>query len=165
MKKIVLILTIALMGTMLMNAQPQRHHGPRGQHATPEQMIEKRVAMLDEALSLTDAQKGEITKVFTEEMEAMKQARPEKGEMDKRQEAPDEAAKRAHFEQMKAQHEATDAKIEALLTPEQAAKYAEIKKHDDKPGPGMRHEGRNGHGMKSRHEGGCCNGECCKDKK
>ena len=57
MKKIVLALTVALLGTIVMNAQPPRRHD-----MSPEQMVEKRVERLDRALSLTAEQKAAITK-------------------------------------------------------------------------------------------------------
>ena len=63
MKKIVLILTVALLGSIVTNAQ--QHRRP---DMTPEQMVEKRVERLDKALALTAEQKTEITKIFVEEM-------------------------------------------------------------------------------------------------
>lgn len=164
MKKIVLMMMITLMGSMIMNAQAQRHHGQRGHHGTPDQMIEKRVAKLTGALSLTDAQKAEITKIYAEEMESMKQARPEKVDKDKRQGRPDEETKRAHFEKMKAQRQATDARIEALLTPEQVAKYAKIKESRGKQKMGKRHDGKRGDKMKRAPKGDGTRDKCCKDK-
>ena len=140
MKKIVFVLTIALMGTMVTNAQPQRHHAPRGGHGSSEQMIEKRVGMLDEALSLTEEQKAEITKIYTAEAEAMSKERPARVENGEKREKPDEAAMKARREKMEAQHAATDAKIEALLTPEQLAKYAEVKKRGNRRGHDKRHD-------------------------
>ena len=116
MKKIVLALTVALMGTIVMNAQPSRHHD-----MNPEQMVEKRVERLDKALALTAEQRAEITRIYSEEMKDNHKAKPQR--MDKG-ERPDEATMAAHREQMKAQRESTDAKVKALLTPEQAARMA-----------------------------------------
>ena len=159
MKRFVLILTIALMGTMMMNAQPKRHHD------NPEQMTAKRVEMLDKALSLTEAQKAEITKIYKEEMEAMAKDRPERVAGEEKREKPDEATMKARHEQMKARHAATDAKIEALLTPEQATKFAEFKKEAGKRGHGRHHAGQRG-GEKKGHRGEGCNGcNGCKNKK
>lgn len=133
MKKIVLALAIALMGTMVMNAQP-----PRRPDMSPEQMVEKRVERLDKVLALTAEQKAEITKIYSEEMQEMGKKGPARKE---RGEKPDEATMKAHKEEMKAKQDALNAKIEGLLTPEQAAKFAEMKKHE-----GMR--GHHGHGPK-----------------
>ena len=156
MKKIVLVLTIALMGVFVSNAQPARHHG------NPEQMMKERVERLGKALDLTDAQKAEIAKIYSQEMEAMAKERPA---MPSKDERPDEAMMKARFEKMKAQREATDAKIEALLTPEQAAKYAELKKHEGKRGHGMKHGGfrHNGGKPERGHDG--CDGCSCDGKK
>ena len=160
MKKIVLVLTIALMGTFVMNAQP-----PRRPDMNPEQMVEKRVEHLDKMLSLTADQKAEITRIYIEEMEAMSKDRPVK--MDKG-ERPDEAAMKAQHEQMKARREASNAKIEALLTPEQAAKFAELKKEDGQRGPRHGHDkGRMGPGdgpKRGPGHDGCCKDCTCKDK-
>ena len=151
MKKIVLVLMVALMGAFVTNAQPARHHG------NPEQMMKDRVERLSKALDLTDAQKAAIAEIYSQEMESMAKERPA---MPAQGEKPDEAMMKARFEEMKAQREATDAKIEALLTPEQVAKYAELKKHEGKRGHGKKHGG-------PRHEGARPEGghEGCKDCK
>jgi len=164
-KKIVLALVVALMGTIVMNAQPPRHG-----NMSPEQMVEKRVERLDKQLSLSDKQKAELTRIFTEEMNVMQRehaARVEKGDQS------DESLIKARREQMKARHEATDAKVEALLTPEQAAKYAQFKREQgkrwhEKGRKGPRHDGkkerRHGDAAKPHRQDGGCNNCTCKDK-
>lgn len=142
-KKIVLAMTVVLMGTIVMNAQPPRRH-----HMNPEQMVQQRVERLDKQLSLTDEQKAEITRIYTEEMEAQHPegkpgARMEKGER------PDEEMMKARHEEMKARRDATDAKIEALLTPEQAAKYAELKNQEGPHNHDMHHKGPHRGGEKA----------------
>ena len=156
MKKIVLALTVALMGTIVMNAQP-----PRRPDMSPEQMVEKRVERLDRQLSLTDEQKAEITRIYTEEMASMHKGKPAQMEKGER---PDEATMKARWEEMKAQQDATNAKIEALLTPEQAAKFATMKQEQGKRGHGKHHKGPRGHGDKGPKHDGCCNNCTCKDK-
>ena len=156
MKKIVLALTVALMGTIVMNAQPSRHHD-----MNPEQMVEKRVERLDKALALTAEQKAEITSIYSEEMKDNHKAKPQR--MDKG-ERPDEATMAAHREQMKAQRESTDAKVKALLTPEQAAKYEKMQT-ERKRGHGKRHMGLRGDADKApRNDNGCKDKCTCKDK-
>ena len=145
MKKIVLALIVALMGTMMLNAQP-----PRRPDMNPEQMVEMQVERLDKALSLTAEQKAEITKIYSEEFKAMGKEKPA---MRERGEKPDEATMKARQEQMKAQRDAVNAKIEALLTPEQAAKFAQMKQHEGKRGHGGHH------GPKDGGHKGC--GNCC----
>ena len=149
MKKIVLVLMIALMGTIVTNAQPQRRHG------NPEQMVKQRVERMEKALNLTEEQKAEITKIYMAEMETMAKERPAKAEQGQR---PDEATMKAMREKMKAQHEATSAKVEALLTPEQAAKYAEFKQHEGKRGHGKKHGGPRHEGARPERGHGGCNG-------
>ena len=114
-KKIVLVLAIALMGTLVMNAQPPRRH-----EMNKEQFVQERVERLGQQLNLTEEQKAAITRIYTEEMEAgMSKKHP--GQMAK-SEKPDEQAMKQWHQQMKAQREATEAKIEAVLTPEQVTK-------------------------------------------
>ena len=154
-KKIVLVLTVVLMGTIVMNAQP-----PRRFDMSPEQMVEKRVERLDRQLGLTAEQKAEIARIYSEEMTAAKQHEPAMREKGAK---PDEAEMKAHFEEMKARQDATNAKIEALLTPEQAAKFAELKNEEGKRGRGWGHKGPRGEAGKApRH--GCCDNCTCKDK-
>ena len=152
MKKIVLMLIVALMGTMVTNAQPPRRH-----NMDPQQMVEKRVERLDKALGLTAEQKAEITKIYTLEMEAMSKDMPAR---DNKSEKPDEAVMKAHHEKMKAEREATNAKVASLLTPEQAAKFAEMKDHKGKRGHGKRHdrwsEGEHGHKKANQQRNDCC---------
>ena len=156
MKKIILALAIALMGTMVMNAQP-----PRRTDMSPEQMVERRVERLDKALSLTPEQKTAIAKIYTEEMQTMGKERIAKKE---HAEKPDEATMKAKREQMKAQRDATRAKIESLLTPEQAAKYAELQKREGKRGHhGPRHGGHDKAPKKGGNSDGCDNA-CKKDR-
>ena len=155
MKKIVLVLTVALMG-FVMNAQPPRPHMG---HGDPGQMLDHRVQHLAKALDLTEEQQAEITKIYVMEMEAMKNEHQPMATEGKEPVRPDESVMKARKEQMEARRAETDAKIEALLTPEQAAKYAELKKgHEGKPGFGDRHHGDRHHGDRKppRHDGGCC---------
>ena len=156
MKKIVLALVVALMGTNVMNAQP-----PRRSDMSPEQMVEKRVERLDKHLGLTAEQKAAIASIYAEEMKAMNNS---KSERMNRGEKPDEATMNARHEQMKAQKEATDAKIEALLTPEQATKYAQMKQHAGKRGHDKGRKGHRGNAKKGDRQKGCCENCNCKDK-
>lgn len=146
MKKIVLALIVALMGTIVMSAQP-----PRRPDMNPEQMVEKRVERLDKALSLTAEQKAEVTRIYSEEFKAMGKEKPA---MRERGEKPDEATMKARHEKMKAERDAVNAKIEALLTPEQAAKFAQMKQHKGKRGSDRHHKGpKDG---KNGNQRGCC---------
>lgn len=156
MKKIVLALTVALMGTIVMNAQP-----PRRPDMSPEQMVEKRVERLDQQLSLTTEQKAEITRIYTEEMNGMHKGKPA---LEEKGERPSEEAMKAHHEQMKAQRDAVDAKIEALLTPEQAQKFAAMKEEQAKRGHGKPHMRPRGDAEKGPRPEGGCNNCTCKDK-
>lgn len=160
MKKIVFALTIALMGTIVMNAQP-----PRRPHMDPERMVAMQVERLDKDLSLTDEQKAEITKIYTEEMESMHKDKPAKMEEGS---TPDRDEMKANFEKMKAQREAVDAKVQAVLTPEQQAKYAEMKaKEGDRRGHHDFHKKPHGGPDMAPPSDGCCKDKdrkCCEKK-
>ena len=157
MKKIVLVLMIALMGTVVTNAQPPQRHGMgKGQG------IEQRIEKLEKALELTAEQKAEITKIFNQEKEAMGKGRPDKMENGK---TPDRAEMEAFRSRLQAQREATDAKIESVLTPEQVAKYAELKAQRERKDHGPRHKGPRGKSQKGPRQGCDCNCDCsCKSK-
>lgn len=159
MNKIVLVLTIALMG-LVVNAQPPRHH----HQGSPEKMIEKRVNGLEKALGLTEVQKAAITQIYTEEMEAMRKGRQEQATQGDKRERPDKEAIKARHEKMDAQRAATDAKIEALLTPDQLTKFAELKKrHQDKRALGRPHGGKKGLKKGQAPGENCPQGhDCCK---
>ena len=144
MKKIVLALTVAFLGTAMMTAQGQRH-GQRGAHS-PEKMIEHRINRLDKALDLTADQKKAITDIFKQEFEAEQAKRAQmykKGEaMEKAK--PSKEQIQARQEQMKARREASNAQIEKLLTSEQKAKFAQLKQEE------MNHKGKG----RAEHHGG-----------
>ena len=154
MKKIVFALTLALLGTIAVNAQQPRRHA-----MNPEQMVEKRIERLDKALNLTDQQKAEIAKIYSEEMIAMHKDRPSKAEDG---EESVQMSRKDRQQMMRAQREATDAKIESLLTPEQVTKFAELKKHESERGHAKGHKGpRNAEGKKGPRDG--CKDDCtCK---
>lgn len=159
MKKIVLALAVALLGTVVMNAQPQRHHMDKGQ------MLEKRVERLEKELSLTPEQKAEIMRIYTEEMESRHQAGPS---TERRFEPRDSVERQARRAQMEQHRQAINARIVALLTPEQAEKFAQMNDRGVRRGHGhgkeMRRWGR--HGDKGqRPEKPKCHQPCdCADK-
>ena len=153
MKKIVLVLLVALMGTTMMNAQPPRGAG----------MVQDRVGQLEKELSLTKEQKAQIAEILKEGMSQMKIDRPQMKEGEKPSEA-DKASFRERFQQQQA---AMDAQIEKVLTPEQFEKYNRLKKEEGQ------HERPKGHGPKDRRHGdrphgnhhkmGPKDGGCCQE--
>jgi len=125
-------------------------------------MVEKRVERLDKELSLTEEQKVEITKIYTEEMETMRKS---KASRDENAGQMDDAEKKSRHEQMENQRKEINARIEALLTPEQAQKFAQMKEHKGRRG----HHGRgpagrpDGKGPKPMDQQGQC--QCDKTDK
>lgn len=134
MKKIVLVLFVALMGTMVMNAQP-----PRGAGRTQD-----RVEQLTKELGLDKDQKAQIAEILKEGMTQMKNERPALKEGEKPKPPAEKMSRR---ELLMEQHAAIDAKIVKVLTPEQREKYEQMRLQEQK------HEGDKGHGPKDRRHG------------
>lgn len=126
MKKYFLITVLFL--SVVTIAEAQRGNGQRpsqsggGQHPqiNPEQMMERQIQRLDEAVKLTDAQKVKVKEIFKkngEKQREMFQSMRNSGT------EPTEADR----EKMRAQRDEfrkkQDAEIKALLTGDQVAKY------------------------------------------
>lgn len=146
MKKIVLVLIVALMGTVAMSAQPPRGAG----------MVKERVAQLTQALGLDETQQAKVTEILTESVSQAKMDRASKTEG----ENPDQVDKRSRRDQMRERRAAIDEKIVEVLTPEQQEKFKQFR-HEE-----IKREGRGGFGPKDRRqhqkpmrspkEGNCC---------
>ena len=153
MKKIVLALLVALMGTTVMSAQP-----PRG-----EGMVQHRVGQLEKELSLTKEQKAQITEILKEGMSQKNIDRPQMKEGEK----PSEADKGSFRERFQQQQAAMDAQIEKVLSPEQFEKYLQLRKEEGKDdrtkghGPKDRRHGDRPHGKQLKM--GSKDGSCCQE--
>lgn len=168
---------VALMAAITVQAQdaPRHHHGGgRGHGMDPAKMVEMQVNRLNEALSLTADQKAAITTILNKDMETHK-ADFKKMEEKKREEMKAaQEQKQARHERMKARQDAINAEIESVLTADQKAKFAEMKKQGPKHGP--RH-GKKGDmkadkncdkkgDMKCNKKDKACGSACCeKDQK
>lgn len=156
MKKIVLVLAVLLLGNVVTSAQEHRRPG-----MNPRQTVEQRVQRLDKELTLTEEQKAEITRIYTEEQESMRKAMSSRKEQGAQ---GDESMMKAHREKMQSQREATDAKVKSLLTPEQASKYDQLKQRQGRRGG--HHKGAKGPKGNSKKpqecEGNC---QCCEKEK
>lgn len=116
MKKILFSMAIATMAFTQINAQDNAPAN-RPEPLTPEQRTEKHVQMLTDKLSLTDAQKSQLTTLFTD--------------FDKTREAQAKADKEAK--------DKLDADILALLTSDQQATYKQMQAQHQK-GAHHRHQ-------------------------
>ena len=168
MKHMILAIAIALSATIGVNAQEVSQNAPRHKgRPTPEQMVEMRVNQLDKELQLTADQKAAITAIYADEMKQMKEARKDmqKAKPQPPQEKVDSGEGKAQFKGHKGgsrglhtrPNPETEAKIEAVLTADQKAKYAELKKQR----PPRREDAGKGGGKE-----GCCKGpskSCCGD--
>ncbi|MDT7858396.1 Spy/CpxP family protein refolding chaperone [Rubrivirga sp. S365] len=120
---------VALAGLLaLPQAAEAQTRGPRGDGDRTEQ----RVAHLDEALDLSDAQATQLRTLF----EAQKAGRPERGERD----SADREATRAQREARRAE---MDRQIGAVLTPAQLERYQALRaSREGRRGDGRRGDGR-----------------------
>ena len=99
-------------------ARPERPERPGGGPGGPGQRGDMLKKMAEE-LSLTDDQKAKLQEVFKAQREAMKDLSPEE-----------------RREKMKESREATNAKVKAILTAEQYAKWEKIRDERRPGGPG-----------------------------
>ncbi len=107
-------------------AQPPEGGPPAGERRGPGMMANAadRLKQLSEALGLTDEQKTQITPILTEEVAALKAIYDDK--------SLDRPAQR---EKMKAVRDSFAGKIEAILTPDQKAKFEKLKAMRGPGGP------------------------------
>lgn len=164
MKKTLLTMVVALCAAITLQAQDARFHREGRHNMDPMKGVEMRVNQLDKELTLTADQKAKITQILTEEAKAH-QAKMGEMHKDGNKMKPTQEEMKAHREKMQAHHDEINAKIEALLTPDQKAKFAQLKEH----GPKGHHGMRGGHGKRhaDMKEKGCCGAqenECCGKK-
>jgi hypothetical protein len=117
MRKI-MFLAIAMMlfiGSAM--AQDQQQRGNRGP-MNPEQRLKMRMERLSQ-LNLTDEQKAKVEVLYKDQDAQMSKLREQ-------QSGGDREAMRANFEKMRTEQ---DAKMKAILTPEQYAKFTEMNKN------------------------------------
>lgn len=112
MKKMVLLVAVALMGCGLANAQ-QRGGG------RPQMSVEDQVKNLKKELNLTDDQTQKVTALYTDFEKKMKEAG------------------QGSREQMRAQREKLNQQVEALLTDEQKKVFQEKQAQRRGPGKGQ----------------------------
>jgi len=98
-------------------AKPKHEGGKGGEHGGGD-----RAAMLKEKLNLTDAQVADIKKILADEQAELKALKEKAG--DQKEKGPE----------MKKIREGTKAKIDAVLTPEQRAKFEEMRPKGPKDG-------------------------------
>ncbi len=113
MKKLLIIAGLfAITFSPLYAQRGADNRGERG--TTPEQRAERMTDRMAEELELTDAQKEQVYKIHLENAQKRQvEAEARRKEMQERREV------------MRAESESQKAEIEAILTPEQKAKWAE----------------------------------------
>ena len=136
--------------------------GPRGNGGTPPdpaKMIEMRVNMLANQLSLTETQKTQATKIFTDAQTASQTARTA---MQTARESLGDAIKKnniASIDQLSHDIGAATTELTSIESKAQAAFYAILTadqqaKYDSMPGRGMGGRGMGGRGMGGPGMGG-----------
>ena len=122
---------LSLGGLVYLQAKEPGEHGPKHEHhgPGPDHMMGTPLEPVSKDLNLTDDQKAKLQEVFKAQREAMKDLSPEE-----------------RREKMKESREAMNAKIKAILTAEQYAKWEKIRDERRPGGPGN----ENGPGEKRR---------------
>ncbi|MBQ2075232.1 MAG: hypothetical protein II462_04655 [Muribaculaceae bacterium] len=134
MKKTLLIALMAIVATTTVTAQDIEQRGDRRGH-DPEKRVEGQVKRLDKKLKLSQEQQQQVKDIY-QEFDKAQQARMEQMRIMQQRES-----------------EAMDAKIKALLTDEQKAKYDEMRAKDREKGKGDGEGFQRGRGHGSRHGG------------
>lgn len=145
MKRFVRVIGLATLAAVMAMAQMRGGFG--GAQPDPARMVEARVAMLAQALGLTDAQKAQATKLFTDAQEASRKFREEiqvaRQEMQTAIKANDLAAIERNAREIGAAtgemtviEAMAQAAFYSLLTPEQKTKYDQMPGRGFGMGPG-----------------------------
>lgn len=156
MKKIVLVLMVALMGTVVMNAQPPRGAG---------MMVKDRVEQLTQVLGLDEIQQAKVADIIQEGAKQMNSDRMSKADVEKadKTDKTDKVDRQSRHERMRSLHAAIDARIAEVLTPEQQEKFKQFRQEE------MKREGRGSFGPKDRRQHQkpmkSPKEDCCKDNK
>jgi periplasmic protein CpxP/Spy len=122
MKKLILIATIFSLTFATSFAQRGQQKGA----STPEQRAEKMTERLTEQLELTEEQKSQVYQINLEN------AKKRQTEMEVRR-----AEQQAKREEMQESMKGQNAQVEAVLTPEQKEKWAELKESNREKGQQM----------------------------
>ena len=112
------------------NAAPEKH---AGMHHHNGESADQHLQMLSEKLNLTDDQKAKLKPIFEDQMQQMKAVRDDS--------SLSQEQKRA---KMKSIHESFQDKINAVLTPEQQAKFKQLRQEQMEKHKGMK-EGKMDH--------------------
>jgi len=120
-----LALVAGVSASTLLAQPPEGGPGPGGPGRGMQMSAGDRLKQLSEALGLTEEQKTQITPILTEEVAALKAIYDDKG-----------LERDARREKMKAVRDSFAGKIEAILTPDQKAKFEKIKAMRGPGGPG-----------------------------
>ncbi len=125
MKKRAIWLFAAMALATGLSAQDRPQEKKDRPQMTQEERIQARVESLNKELSLTDTQKQELTKIFTDQAEKMKTMR---STAKRDTTANNEEARKAAGEQFKKMQEETNAAIKKTLGDEKYEKYQELQK-------------------------------------
>lgn len=116
MKKLIIAAVLMLGMTSFAQEKPTRERGQKMEKFTPEQRNERHLKKLTSELNLNEQQQKEVGKILAEQSTKREAKIKEKQKLTE--------AKR---QERKAEMEANDAKIKAVLTPEQTKKWEELK--------------------------------------
>lgn len=121
---------------------PAGNNGPGRGNWNPEQMVERRVSMLDRQLNLTSDQEKKITEILKKAYQPPSQGNNTQGNTGNRAASRRDRLNQDRNANSSSQREKTDAEIKKVLTPEQAKKYASLPRGGMRGGMGMSVEDR-----------------------
>jgi len=132
MKKLIIAAVLMIGMTSFAQEKPAGEKGHKMERLTPEQRNEKHLKKLTSELSLNEKQQKEVGAILAEQS-AKREAKHEE-----RKKLTD-----AQRSERKAEMEANDAKIKAVLTPEQTKKWEEFKAKKKEEFKDKRQENKN----------------------
>lgn len=116
MKKLIIAAVLMIGMTSFAQEKPAGEKGHKVERLTPEQRNEKHLKKLTSELNLNEKQQKEVGAILAEQSAKREAKHAERKKLDE--------AKR---NERKAEMQANDAKIKAVLTPEQTKKWEELK--------------------------------------
>ena len=131
MKRLVLMLTVALFAAGMAMAQDAPRHGDK--KMDPKERAERMTERMAKEYTLNDSQKQQLLDANIALAEKMGEMPMRRDNLTEAQRAEKKAAMEKKRDEMKAAHEAYDAQLKKIMTPEQYAAYS-AKKDSRHPG-------------------------------
>ena len=127
-------------GSFVAGAQTREATAEQPTHRDPAKMMQHRLDKMKSKLDLTDAQTAQIKAILEQNRTQMEAQHKQMQAQHQAGVRPDSTQRAAFHAQMKANRDAVDAQIKAVLNPAQQAKWTEFEAKREKHGEGKRGE-------------------------